>query len=256
MYKKVVIKIGTSSLTHATGMINLKSIINLVRVVADIHNMGTEVIIVTSGAVGVGLPRLGLTGDSLTTLEKQAAAAIGQSELMTIYAENFQHYGKTVAQLLLTRDVIELPDFKHNAENTFTTLLSHHVIPIVNENDSIAVEELGVGDNDTLSAYVAKLVGADLLILLTDIDGLYDKDPRENPNATLIHEVSEITDEIYHAAGGEGSVRGTGGMVTKLAAAKIANSVGIDMIIAKSDPDILYDIAEGKQVGTRFIGKK
>ena len=255
MYKRIVIKIGTSSLTHSTGMINIKSITDLVRVVADIHNMGTEIIIVTSGAVGVGLPRLGFTAGNLTMQEKQAAAAIGQSELMNIYAENFRHYGKTVAQLLLTRDAIDQQKLRQNAHNTFSTLLSHNVIPIVNENDTIAVEELGVSDNDTLSAYVAQIVDAELLILLTDIDGLYDRDPREHHDAVLIQEVREITDEIRCAAGTEGSAHGTGGMVTKLVAAEIAMNAGIDMIIAKSDPDILYDIVASKQIGTRFIGR-
>ena len=251
MGKRIVVKIGTSTITHETGMLNLKSVAEISEVLSDLHNMGMEVIIVTSGAVGAGMPKLGLLGKKLTIPEKQAAAAVGQSELINIYRDNFARYGKVVAQLLLTRDAVDIPQLKFNVENTFNELLSHGAIPIVNENDSVEIEELEFGDNDTLSAYVAQFVSADLLVILSDIKGFYDKNPYESPDASLIPVVYEITEEIKSMAGGAKS--GTGGMITKLAAAEIANAADIDMVIADgADPRILYRIASGQAVGTLF----
>ena len=214
--KRVVIKVGTSTLTHDTGLLNLRRVEALVRVIADIANMGKEVVLVSSGAIGVGAPHLMLRGKRpVSVMEKQAAAAIGQIELMNIYSNFFLRYSRITAQILLTKDVLENPERKQNAINTFNILLSKGIIPIVNENDTISTYEIEFGDNDTLSAYVSKLCGANLLVLMTDIDGLYTKDPHLNKDAKLIPIVDNISREIDEMAGNTCSSRGTGGMKTK-----------------------------------------
>lgn len=254
--KRIVIKVGTSTLTYETGKLNLSRIEGLVRVISDIRNSGVEVILVTSGAIGVGLGRLNFTRRPDNLRDKQAAAAVGQCELMHIYNKLFSEYGYAVGQILLTRDVVEKQERRENVENTFKHLFKYNVIPIVNENDSVAVDEILFGDNDTLSAIVAAIVKAELLILLSDVDGLFDGNPREERNAKLISEVSEITDEIEKAAGGAGTTNGTGGMVTKLAAAKIVNSAGIHMALVNgANPEVIHDILQGKELGTIFWGK-
>ncbi len=251
----VVLKIGTSSLTYENGRINLRKMSRLVKVAADIANSGRKVVLVSSGSVGVGAGKLGIPTPG-TIKVKQAAAAVGQCELMFMYDKMFSEYSHTVAQVLLTRTIIEKEDRMQNVINTFHMLTDMGVIPIVNENDTVAVDELEFGDNDTLSAIVSVLVQADALIILTDIDGLYDSDPRKNPDAKLIPEVDAITPEIEALAGGSGSPRGTGGMVTKLSAAKIATGAGVEMAIIRGDaPELIYDLLEGKSVGTVFHAK-
>lgn len=254
--KRIVIKLGTSTLTHhKTGRLNIRRMNNLVKVLADLQNAGKEIIIVSSGAVGLGIGKLGLRDKPTDTPSKQAAAAVGQCELMYIYDDLFDNYGITVAQILLTKTIIENEHIK-NVENTFEKLISTGVIPIVNENDTIAIDELEleIGENDSLSAIVAKVAGADLLIILSDIDGLYDDDPRKNPDAKLIPVVTEINSHIEEIAGGAGTALGTGGMATKINAAKIANEAGIDMIIMNGkNPDKLYELFENNQTGTVFI---
>lgn len=255
--KRIVIKIGTSTLTHETGRTNIRRMSSLVRVFSDFKNSGLEVIIVSSGAIAVGAGRLGLDGYPESTKERQAAAAVGQTELMFMYDKLFGEYGHPVGQILLNRSDVEDPVRKENLINTFEQLLKYKTVPIVNENDSIAVEELVFGDNDNLSAIVAKLVEADALIIITDIDGLYENDPKIYPDARIIPEVSEITDKIREIAGGRGSTRGTGGMITKIAAADLAVSSGISTIILNGDsPSNLYKILDGRQVGTMFTAKK
>lgn len=255
--KKVVVKVGTSTLTHDTGHINLQRVETLVRVLADLRNSGKEVVLVTSGAVGVGIGKLGFSDANRGTKEKQAYSAIGQSELMGIYGRLFSEYGCSVAQILLTKNVLEDAVRKENAINTFGKLLEWSVIPIVNENDVISTEEIEFGDNDTLSAVVASLIGAQTLIILSDIDGLYSADPRTDNTAKLVEQVDEITDELLGSAGGAGSKRGTGGMVTKLLAARRATANGVNMVITNGkDPRIIYDILDGKRVGTLFRAKR
>ena len=257
--RRVVVKIGTSTITHKTGKLNLRRLDTLARVMTDLRNAGSDLILVSSGAIATGAGTLGLASFPNELRFKQAAAAVGQCRLMHVYDKLFGEYGQQVAQILLSRQDIDEPDRRHNLISTFEALLEWGVLPVVNENDSVTPEEIEhagtriFGDNDTLSAVVAKLVGADLLVLLTDIDGLYDSDPRENPSAALIPEVSEITDALRAASGGAGSARGTGGMITKLSAASIALESGFEMVIARGDnPEALYDIAAGKKVGTRF----
>ena len=254
---RIVVKVGTSTVTHNNGSIDIRRLDKLARVLTDIKNAGHEVILVSSGAVGAGVGRLGLTHRPDDTPSKQACAAVGQCELMSLYDRIFSEYGCVTAQILLDAGVIDrVLSYGENAVNTFSRLLKYGVIPIVNENDSVAVDELLIGDNDTLSAIVAALVRADLLVLLTDIDGLYDRSPAD-PNAKKIDEVYEITDGIIAAAGSAGTKRGTGGMLTKLEAAKRAAAAGIDMVIAHgADPAVLYDIVEGKKTGTRFFAKR
>ena len=255
--KRIVIKVGTSTLTHDTGHINLRRVEELVRVLADLRNSGKEVVLVSSGAVGVGIGKLGLKNADRGTKEKQAYSAIGQSELMGIYGRLFSEYGCSVAQILLTKNVLEDAVRKENAINTFGKLLDWSVIPIVNENDVISTEEIEFGDNDTLSAVVASLIGAQTLIILSDIDGLYSADPRTDSSAKLVEEVNEITEELLSTAGGAGSNRGTGGMLTKLLAARRATEHGVDMVITNGDnPKIIYDILDGKRVGTLFTAKR
>jgi len=255
--KKIVVKVGTSTLTYDGGGINIRRVEKLVKVLSDIKNSGKDVILVSSGAIGVGMGMLGIKTRPSCTKDKQALAAIGQCELMNFYSGLFGGYNHKVAQVLLTKDVVCDPVRNENASNTFERLIELGIIPIVNENDVISTEQIEFGDNDTLSATVACLAKADLLVILSDIDGLYDSDPRNNPDARLIEEVEEITPQIEALAGGAGSARGTGGMVTKILAAKTANAAGIDMLINNgSDPMILYDIIDGKKTGTLFKAKK
>ena len=250
--KRVVFKVGTSTLTYSGGGINLRRVEKLVKVLSDLKNQGKEIVLVSSGAISVGMGKLGIKSRPSETREKQALAAIGQCELMDFYSELFSKYNHSVAQLLLTKDVVDNDVLKSNAVNTFETLFKFGAIPIVNENDSISAEQIEFGDNDTLSALVTELVGADLLIILSDIDGLYNMNP-ENPEARLISKVDKVTDELKALAGGAGTERGTGGMITKLAAAQIVNKAGTDMFILNgSDPFIIYDLLDGEKVGTLF----
>ena len=253
---RIVIKIGTSTLTYASGAVNIRRIEMLCRAISDMKNAGNEVILVSSGAVGMGVGQLHLTGKPQDIAVKQAAAAVGQCELMYTYDKEFGLHNHTVAQILLTAPDLECEDRHAKFNATIDKLLSFSAIPIINENDTIATEEIEFGDNDTLSARIAASVGADLLVLLSDIEGLYTKDPKKHPDAELIPEVHELTDEIMSLGEGAGSTLGTGGMVTKLRAAKIATEGGCDMIITNgSYPERLYDILDGYAVGTRFFSK-
>ncbi|MGL5635177.1 MAG: glutamate 5-kinase [Sarcina sp.] len=260
--KRVVVKVGTSSLTHKNGNINLGRIEKLARVLSDLQNMGKEIVLVSSGAIGVGCGVLGLNERPESIKGKQAAAAVGQCHLMNIYSKFFGEYGHIVAQVLLTRDVIEDDRMRNNVCNTFDTLLEKGIIPIVNENDTISIDEIenicNFGDNDNLSAIVSLLTNADLLIILSDIDGFYNGDPRKVKDAKLIEEIDDITEEIKASAGGAGSSFGTGGMRTKISAAEKVVESGIHMILANGeDPSILRDIlSDGERRGTLFIGKK
>lgn len=251
--KRIVVKVGTSTLTHKTGKTNIARISDLVNVLADLHNMGHEIILVSSGAIAIGTSRLGLKRKPDTIMGKQAAAAVGQGELMFLYDKFFGEYDVVVSQLLFTYDALENPGNKEHLTNTFNQLLEYGSIPVVNENDSVSIEELLNGDNDCLSATVAELIGADMLILLTDTDGLYDGNPSENPEARLIDIVEEITEEIEAFAGGAGK-RGTGGFMTKVKAAKIATSAGIPVVVMNgADPKKIYDVLNGENVGTKFL---
>ncbi|MEZ0536939.1 glutamate 5-kinase [Caldicellulosiruptoraceae bacterium PP1] len=254
--QRIVVKVGTSTVTYQTGKLNLTKIDKLARILTDIKNEGKEVVLVTSGAVASGLARLGLIKNHKSTGEKQALAAIGQGILMQIYEKFFGEYGSVVAQVLLTKDVVDEEKKKENVKSTFENLFKLGAIPIVNENDAVAIEELEFGDNDTLSAYVSQLISADLLILLSDIEGLYSEDPRKNPDAKLIEEVNEITTYIEEIAGGAGTINSTGGMQTKIEAAKIVMSSNIPMVIANGeDPFIIRSILDGNNIGTLFISK-
>ncbi len=251
--KRIVVKVGTSTLTHKTGKTNIARISDLVNVLADLHNMGHEIILVSSGAIAIGTSRLGLKRKPDTIMGKQAAAAVGQGELMFLYDKFFGEYDVVVSQLLFTYDALENSDNKEHLTNTFNQLLEYGSIPVVNENDSVSIEELLNGDNDCLSATVAELIGADMLILLTDTDGLYDGNPSENPEARLIDIVEEITEKIEAFAGGAGK-RGTGGFMTKVKAAKIATSAGIPVVVMNgADPKKIYDVLNGENVGTKFL---
>ena len=252
--KRVVVKVGTSTLTHESGLINIRRIEQLVKVLADLKNSGKEIVLVSSGAIAVGIGKLGLKERPSDIPSKQACAAIGQCELMYLYDKLFSGFNHNVAQILLTRDNVEMEDRREYIVNTFDRLLEFGVVPIVNENDTVAVDEIVFGDNDSLSATVAELAGADLLILMSDIEGLYNQNPKNNPNARLIPRVDKIDDYIRSIAGGSGTNRGTGGMITKIHAAEIATQSGIDMLIVNgSNPEILYDVFEGKEVGTHFV---
>ncbi len=243
--KRVVVKVGTSTLTHQTGLLNLRKVEELCKVICDLQNSGREMILVSSGAVSAGWNKMGLTHRPQNIEEKQAAAAVGQGELMNLYNRHILPYGHTIAQILLTKDVVDNDERRHNAENVFRLLLAQRCIPIVNENDSVSSEGVKFGGNDTLSAYVADLARADLLINLSDVDGLYDSDPRKNPDATFIEEVTDI-DAVRFAATGAGTERGTGGMSAKLLAAEHTTALGIPMVIANGqNPAILYDILDG-----------
>ena len=252
---RIVVKVGTSTLAHATGRMNIRRVEALCKVLSDVKNAGHEVILVSSGAIGMGVGKLSLSQRPSDIPTKQAAAAVGQCELMYTYDRLFSEYNHTVAQLLVTGSDVEDPVRRENFHNTLYRLLELRALPVINENDTIATDEIVIGDNDTLSAIVAATVEADLLVLLSDIEGLYTADPRTDPNARLIEVVSAITPEIEALAGGNGTALGTGGMVTKLRAARIAAGKGIDMVIANgARPELIYDILEGKRVGTRFIG--
>jgi len=257
--RRIVVKVGTSTLTHENGAANLRRIDRLCRVLSDISNTGRDVVLVSSGAIGVGMGKLKIGSRPGATADRQAIAAVGQCELMQIYSKTFAEYSHIVGQILLTRDVVSHDYSRSNVINTIETLLKMGIIPIVNENDSVTTEELedrnnsGFGDNDTLSAIVASLVGADLLVNLTDRDGFFSEDPNVNPDAAFINYIEDITPQIERAAGGVGSTRGTGGMETKIEAAKAAMSMGIDMVLANgSDPAVIYDILEGQETGTYF----
>lgn len=253
--QRIVVKVGTSTLTYDTGKMNLQRLDQLAMVLSDLHNQGKEIILVSSGAVGIAMGKLGLSKKPEEMKEKQALAAVGQCELMYLYDKLFSDYNNTVAQILLTRDDIVIPRRKRNMQNTFGALMDMGIIPVVNENDTVSFEELEIGDNDTLSALVADLVDADMLILFSDIDGLYDDDPHRNPDAKMLPVIFDIN-KVRHLAGGVGSNRGTGGMVTKLAAAEIATGAGIHMIIANGENiHALYDLLDGKPVGTLFVSK-
>ncbi len=250
---RIVIKIGTSTLTHASGHINIRRLGRLVGTLADIKNSGRQIVLVSSGAIAVGIGKLGLKQRPADIPTKQAAAAAGQCELMYLYDKYFGEYNQTVAQILLTKDSLDDPVPRQNAINTFERLLELDAIPIVNENDTVSWDQIKIGDNDTLSAEVAALIGADALIILTDIDGLYDDDPREKSDAKLIPVVNDIDDKITAAAKGAGTEAGTGGMETKLIAARIAAAAGADTYIVNgSDPEKLYRLFDGEDVGTHF----
>ncbi len=251
---RIVVKVGTSTLTHKTGNLNIRLIESLCRTLADIKNAGHEVILVSSGAIGMGVGKLNMGEKPTDIPTKQAAAAVGQCELMYRYDHYFSDYNHTVAQILLTGEDLQHETRSVNVKNTLCRLLELGALPVVNENDTVATQEISVGDNDTLSAIVAAGVNADLLILLSDIDGVYTANPRTNPSAKLIPQINEITpDLIENTSGGAGSELGTGGMRTKIEAAKIAAAANIPMVIANgSKPKYLYDILEGKNVGTRF----
>ena len=251
--RRIVVKIGTSTLTHDTGFLNLHRIETLVRTVADLCNAGKEIVLVSSGAVSAGVAKMH-THRPTCTREKQAMAAVGQSELMKLYSNYFAEYGHTVAQILMTKDVVDNPTRRSAAEDTFATLSGRGCVPIDNENDSVSTTGITFDDNDTLSAYVALVCHADLLINLSDVDGLYDSDPHKNPDARHIDTVHGIDEAITRMAGGAGTARGTGGMATKLSAAKIVLAAGIPMVITcGQDPRVLYDLLEGKPVGTLFM---
>ena len=254
---RLVIKVGTSTLAHGSGKLNIRRVEWLCRVISDLKNAGNEIILVSSGAIGMGVGKLNLACRPSDMPTKQAAAAVGQCELMYTYDRLFSEYNHTVAQILITGDDIENELRRTHFVNTLERLLELGALPIINENDTVATAEIAVGDNDTLAAIVAVNSGADLLVLLTDIDGLYSADPKKDKAARLIPQVDEIDDKIRSLAGGAGSSLGTGGMATKIHAAEICTASGIDMIIARGDnPDVLYDICEGKGAGTRFIGRR
>lgn len=253
-FMRIVVKIGTSTLTHATGHLNIRRVAALCQVVSDIKNAGHEVILVSSGAIGMGVGKLGLHQRPRDIPTKQAAAAVGQCELMYIYDKLFGEYHHTVAQLLITGEDVGNELRHRNFSNTLNRLLELGALPIINENDTVATEEIVIGDNDTLAAIVAKSVGAELLVLLSDIDGLYTADPRKDASAVLIPTVTVLDASVRALAGVSGSEQGTGGMITKLQAAEICMSCGCDMVIANgNEPQNLYTILEGGRVGTRFV---
>jgi len=260
---RIVVKVGTSTLTRESGSLNLQNMDHLARTLSDLKSMGHEIILVSSGAIAIGVGKLSM-GKKPTELRiKQATAAVGQCEMMHLYDKFFSEYNTTVAQILLTGDDVDHPGRSAHLANTFEALLELSCIPIVNENDSVSSAEIEtgackvLGDNDKLSAIVARLCKADLLILLSDIDGLYDADPKTHPEAKLIGRVTAVTDELRIAAGGAGTWRGTGGMTTKLDAAVLAMEAGIDMVITNGAyMETLYDIIEGREIGTRFTAKE
>ena len=255
---RIVVKVGTSTLAHPTGRLNIQRMERLCKVLSDLKNMGHEIILVSSGAIAMGFGKLNLSERPKDVPTKQASAAVGQCELMYIYDKLFTEYNHTVAQLLITApDIEEGGVRKQNFHNTLARLLELGALPVINENDTISTEEFGIGDNDTLSAIVAVTIQADLLILLSDIDGLFDGDPRKNPDAKLIDTVEKIDEHIISLGGVSGSNLGTGGMATKLRAAQMATAAGCEMVIANGQsPEVLYDVAAGKRVGTRFLAKR
>ena len=254
---RIVVKVGTSTLAYPTGMLNIRHMEKLCKVLSDVKNAGHEVILVSSGAICMGMGKLQLRERPSAVPDKQAAAAVGQCELMYTYDKLFGEYNHTVAQILLNGSDVRDDVRRENFTNTLGRLLEMRALPVINENDTVGTDEFSIGDNDTLSAIVASHIGADLLVLLSDIDGLYTSNPREDKNARLVPEVRELTEEILASAGGSGSTVGTGGMRTKLNAADIVMKAGCDMVIANGeDPAILYDIMDGKSVGTRFIAPR
>lgn len=254
---RIVVKVGTSTLAHSTGRLNIRHVEALCKTMADLKNAGHQLVLVSSGAIGMGVGKLNLTQRPADIATKQAAAAVGQCELMYTYDKLLGEHNHTVAQVLLTAEDLADPGRRRNIETTLERLLALGALPVVNENDTVATAEITVGDNDTLSAIVAESVGAELLILLSDIDGLYTADPHKDPTARLVPEVHGISPQLLAAAGGAGTAQGTGGMATKLAAAQRANAAGIQMVIANGErPEILYDIVAGKPVGTRFYAKE
>ena len=258
---RIVIKVGTSTLAHTGGRLNIRRVELLCKVLSDLKNAGCQIVLVSSGAIGMGVGKLGLPGRPEDMPGKQAAAAIGQCELMYTYDKLFSEYNHTVAQILLTADDVQDKRRSSHVQDTLERLLDWGVLPIVNENDAVSIDEIGIhttiGENDTLSAIVAKLVKADMLVLLSDINGLYTEDPRINPDATLIPLVEQITPEILALAGGSGTSLGSGGMTTKLKAAQLSMAAGIDMIITNGeDPEKLYALLDSKNIGTRFVGRR
>ena len=251
---RITVKVGTSTLAHATGRLNIQRMETLCKVLSDLKNAGHEIILVSSGAIGMGVGKLNLPGRPKDMPTKQAAAAVGQCELMYTYDKLFNEYSHTVAQVLLTGEDVKNEHRSRNMRNTIFRLLELGALPVINENDTVSTDEIVIGDNDTLSAIVSATVSADLLILLSDIDGLYDRDPRRDPDAKLIETVPVIDARILSLAGDKGSELATGGMVTKLHAAQIATAAGCEMVIANGEkPEVLYDIVGGKRVGTRFL---
>lgn len=253
---RFVVKVGTSTIAYPNGRLNIRHIEKLCKVLSDLKNEGHEIILVSSGAIGMGVGKLNLNRRPDDTTTKRAAAAIGQCELMYTYDKLFSEYRHNTAQILLMGSDIAQPERKQNFENTLNKLLELKALPIINENDTLAMEKDVIGDNDTLSAIVAVSANADLLILLSDINGLYTKDPHLCDDGVIISEVEEITSEIIALSGGKGTELGTGGMATKISAAQMATEVGIDMVIANgADPNVLYKIVAGEKIGTRFLGK-
>lgn len=252
--KRLVVKVGTSTLTYETGKINIRRMVKLCSVLADLHNSGIDVVLVTSGAIAVGVGKLGLAQRPKDIPGRQAAATVGQCELMFMYDKYFGENGVKTGQLLITKSDIENEQRRLNLENTFEKLFEYGAVPIVNENDSVATEEIVYGDNDSLSAIVAKLIHAEGLIILSDIDGLFDENPNENPDAQLIPVVREINDDLIAMCGGAGTARGTGGMVTKIHAAEIATAVGIPTVIMNGTlPQDIYRLIDGHNIGTLFL---
>ena len=253
---RIVVKIGTSTLAYATGQLNIRRVEELCKTMSDIRNAGHELILVSSGAIGMGVGKLGLRTRPRDIPTKQAAAAVGQCELMYVYDKLFSEYHHTVAQLLITADNLSNETRHANFTNTLNRLLELGAVPVINENDTVATDEIVIGDNDTLAAMVAESVEADLLVLLSDIDGLYTADPHADPTARLLPVVHRVDDGIRALAGVSSTDQGTGGMVTKLRAAEICLNCGCEMVIANGrEPRLLYDIVEGKPVGTRFVGE-
>lgn len=253
---RIVIKVGTSTLAHPTGLLNIKRVEQMCKVISDLKNAGNEIVLVSSGAIGMGLGKVGLSKRDSDISTLQAGAAIGQCELMYVYDKLFGEYNHTVAQILMTGAFVAIEDYGKNLDNTLFRLLELGVIPIVNENDTVTTDEIVIGDNDTLGAIIALRVNADMLIMLSDIDGLYTENPAVNPDAKRLEIIEEITPEIEALAGAEGSRLGTGGMVTKIKAAKMATTSGIEVVIANGkEPDILYDILGGSAVCTRFLAE-
>ncbi len=254
--KRIVVKVGTSTLTYETGKINIRRMVKLCSVLADLHNSGKEVVLVTSGAIGVGVGKLGLKERPKDIPGRQAAATVGQCELMFMYDKFFGENGVKTGQLLITKSDIENHKRRENLENTFEKLFEYGAVPIINENDSVATEEIVYGDNDSLSAIVARLIKADALIILSDIDGLFDDNPNENPDARLIPVVREINDDIKALCGGAGTDRGTGGMITKINAAEITTQAGIPTVVMNGTaPQDIYKLIDGHSVGTLFTAK-
>ena len=255
--KRIVIKVGTSTITYANGKRNFSQIDRLAREISDLQNQGKEMILVTSGAVAVGVDRMGLPGKPKTIPGKQAAAAVGQGVLMHTYEKFFADYGQIVAQVLITKtEAIDRHRYT-NTRNTFMELMRQRVIPIVNENDVVALDELKIGDNDNMSALVAGIVDADLVIILSDVDGLYTANPQTHPDAVIVPEVAEFTPEIEASAGGVGSARGTGGMATKIQAAKAATSSGIHLVIASgTEKNAITRVLQGEELGTLFVSRE